>query len=169
MRLVLLIIIVIGSLLSFFITTSQAKGKKVKENEIKPATHSWVIPFITVKNVKKSLKFYEKCFGFKTAYKNEVKGEIVHAEMKYNDQIVLLLTPEGQHSKTAKTPLNSKTESATLIFLYIKNVDEVFRKCLKNGAKEKIKPNTVPWGERQCHILDIDGHSWQLSELVKKK
>ncbi len=72
------------------------------------------------------------------------------------------------HSKTVKTPKNAKVESPAIIFVYLKNVDDIYKKAIANGAKSLVAPETVPWGERQCHILDPDGHRWQLAEVVKK-
>ncbi len=136
---------------------------------VKPDTHAWVIPFITVKDPRRSLAFYEQAFGFETAYANEQDGTIVHAEMSYQGQTVLLLTQEGQHSKSVKTPSNSKVESPTVVMIYIKRIDEVYKRALSLGAQTKFAPEAVPWGERHCHILDLDGHQWQLAEVVEGK
>ena len=139
------------------------------ETNVKPETHAWVIPFITVKDPAKSLVFYKEVLGFEKAYANEQDGKVVHAEMSYMGKTVLLMTQEGQHSKAVKTPENSKVESPTVIFVYIKNVDDVYKRALSHGAKSRVEPMSVPWGERHCHIIDPDGHQWQLAEVVGSK
>jgi len=132
----------------------------------KPDTHAWVLPFITVSDPAKTMLFLEQAFGFKKEYANEQAGKIVHAEMSYMGQIVLLITMEGMHSKDVKTPAHSKAASPTVIFIYIKNIDEKYAKALSLGAQSIEAPATYPWGERHCHFLDADGHHWQLAEVA---
>jgi uncharacterized glyoxalase superfamily protein PhnB len=139
------------------------------KNSVKPDTHAWVIPFVTVEDPAKSLSFYASAFGFKQDYANEQGGKIVHAEMSYMDQTVLLITAEGMNEHEIKTPKHSKTPPATIIFVYIKGVDEAYSRAQSLGGKGVHAPMDVPWGERHCHIEDPDGHRWQLSELIEEK
>ena len=64
----------------------------MSENEFKPDDAGLLVPYLSVSDPAASLDFYERVFGFKRsgALKNE-KGEIVHAEMKHEGQMIIML------------------------------------------------------------------------------
>lgn len=132
----------------------------------KPGGYAWMLPFLTVTDVRKALDFYQAAFGFETAYANEDGGRIVHAEMKYQGQTALLLTLEGMHSKPVKAP-GAGAELPVLFFVYIKNVAAAYENALRLGATGVHAPATVPWGERHAHIQDPFGYRWQLAEALE--
>ena len=77
--------------------------------QIKPDEYPWIVPFVNVRDPAKALAFYESALGFERANVNEQDGKIVHAELKYRDQVVLMVVPEGAHDPEEKTPATAGT------------------------------------------------------------
>lgn len=131
-----------------------------------PGDYPWVVPFINVRDPAKALDFYESAFGFERINLNERKGEIVHAELKCQGQVIPMVVPEGLHDPDEQTPVTSKLASPLKFHLFVKSVDEVHKRAMVCGAKNAGDPTNVPWGERYGHVKDLDGYPWQLAEAI---
>jgi uncharacterized glyoxalase superfamily protein PhnB len=69
--------------------------------------------------------------------------------------------------------LNANEPSSTglkpggqLITLRVTQVDELFDRAKKAGARVLAEPADKPYGERQCSFVDPWGHPWTLSETI---
>jgi uncharacterized glyoxalase superfamily protein PhnB len=50
------------------------------------------------------------------------------------------------------------------VILYVKDVDDFYRRAVARGLKPEMPPADAPWGERFFHILDPDGHELSFAE-----
>ncbi len=126
---------------------------------------SWLNPMIIVKDVQKSLDFYEKAFGFKTKMSIPDKdGSIMHAEMSHKDS-VFMLGPASRKLKT-KTPKTYKGTPVSF-YLYVDDVEKSFEQAKKAGAKVVTKPTTQFWGDRTGTLNCPDGHKWTLAQNIE--
>jgi len=125
---------------------------------------SWLNPMIVVKDVQRSLDFYEKAFGFKTKMTMPDKtGKIMHAEMQYKDN-VFMMGPESEQFGT-KSP-NSFKGTPVSFYIYVENVDNAYDKAKKAGAKELQGLTNQYWGDRTCTFNCPEGHKWMLAQNV---
>ncbi len=53
--------------------------------------------------------------------------------------------------------------TAVNIFLYVKDVDEVFKQAVAAGAKIAMPVSDMFWGDRFGQVTDPFGHSWSLA------
>jgi len=53
--------------------------------------------------------------------------------------------------------------SSVGIFLYVDNVDNVFRQAVSAGAKAEAQPSDMFWGDRFGALTDPFGHHWSLA------
>ena len=53
--------------------------------------------------------------------------------------------------------------TAVNIFLYVKDVDEVFNRAVAEGAKVGMPVSDMFWGDRYGQVTDPFGHSWSLA------
>jgi uncharacterized glyoxalase superfamily protein PhnB len=49
------------------------------------------------------------------------------------------------------------------IFLYVEDVDRVFKQALNAGAKVEMPLDDMFWGDRFGSLIDPFGHSWSLA------
>ena len=53
--------------------------------------------------------------------------------------------------------------TAVNIFLYVKDVDEVFNQAVSAGAEVAMPLEDMFWGDRYGQVTDPFGHSWALA------
>jgi len=87
-------------------------------------------------------------------------GKIAHAELKIGDSIIML-SDEMPGSGT-RSP-RSLGGSAASVFLYVENVDTVFKQAVSAGAKADAEPSDMFWGDRYGKVTDPFGHQWSLA------
>jgi len=130
----------------------------------KPDGMSWINPYLIVKDVAKSIEFYEKAFGFET--KLTIPGEdgsIIHAEIYHKNQIIMIGSEsEEQNAKSPKT-LGGTPVS---LYLYVDDVNKFYDQAKAAGAVVKAEPSDQFWGDRMCAVECPDGHSWTFATNV---
>jgi PhnB protein len=72
----------------------------------------------------------------------------VHAEVKIGDSYVMI----AEQSKTAKATPSS-------IYLYVLNVDSVYKQAVKAGGKTIMAPMDMFYGDRCGGVKDPSGNS----------
>lgn len=49
------------------------------------------------------------------------------------------------------------------LYVYVPDVDAVYQRALKRGAKSIEAPLTTPYGDRRCMVEDAWGNWWQIA------
>jgi PhnB protein len=52
------------------------------------------------------------------------------------------------------------------MYLYVPNVDEVFKRAVDAGGKASGGVNEMFWGDRLGHFVDPFGHAWTVATHV---
>ena len=55
----------------------------------------------------------------------------------------------------------------TTIYLYVPNVDEVYRRAMAAGAASLTEPADQPYGDRNAGVKDAWGHTWYIATHIK--
>ena len=129
--------------------------------------HSWVSPYITVKDVDAAAKFYQTAFQFiLSEHKPGEDGVAVHAELNYKDQLIMI-GKEGAYESPLKSPITSGIDSPITLCIYCEDVDTFYKKALNGGAKSISSPEDVFWGFRMCRLQDLDNYTWCFMTPIK--
>ena len=130
-----------------------------------PEGYHTVTPYLSVRDAARALDFYKQAFGAKEVMRmNGPEGKISHAEIKIGDSIVMISEENSTNELRSPQGLGGSTVS---IFLYLDDVDPVFKKALSAGAKE-IQPLADQfWGDRYGRLKDPFGHSWSLATHIE--
>lgn len=51
--------------------------------------------------------------------------------------------------------------------LEVNNVDQFYKEALDAGAHSIMPPQLMPWGDRTCHLKDIDSYLWAFASNIK--
>src|SRR5215470_8517964 len=103
-----------------------------------PEGYHTVTPFLTVKGAAKLIDFLKEAFGGEEAMRMPTpSGEIMHAEVKIGDSVVMLNDAMG-----------GQPASTTTLFLYVKDADALYKRAVKAGAKSVSQPEDMFWGDR---------------------
>jgi PhnB protein len=131
----------------------------------KPEGFPWVSPYLIVKDADAALDFYQRAFGFETRMKMPgPDGRTGHAEMAYKDAVIML-GPENDMQK-AKAPATTRLDSPVGVYIYCDDVDALFDRATKAGAKSVQAPKDEFWGDRRCRMSDPNGYVWDFATNV---
>jgi len=131
----------------------------------RPEGYSWLCPYLVVKDAEKAANFYEKAFGLKKKFSMPLPdGKAGHTEMYWHD-CVIMFGPE-QPQFPCKAPVTSGVQPPVQLYLYCEDVDAMYERASKAGAKADQKPETMFYGDRVCKMTDPDGHIWTFATNV---
>jgi uncharacterized glyoxalase superfamily protein PhnB len=129
----------------------------------RPAGVPWLTPYLTVREARAAMAFFEAAFGFAVRDCVEDDGAVMHVEMTYHDQLIVMFAPEGAFGSTARTPKSAGTTAPQSFYLYVDDVDAVYARALAAGAKSLSEPQDQFWGDRFAQVEDLDGYRWALA------
>lgn len=140
-----------------------------KTKPIPDGYHS-VTPHLVVRGAAKALAFYGKAFGAEEQLRMaSPDGKILHAEMRIGDSVVMLadeFPPQGPQDAGALAPESLKGTTGGLM-LYVKDVDKMFERAVKAGAKTLLPVTDMFWGDRYGKLIDPFGHVWAIATHVE--
>lgn len=118
-------------------------------------------PYLTVRDLKKAISFYEKAFGFKLAEEpmKDDEGHDVHVVMSYKDAHIWL-RPEHPTRTKSKAPVTLGVESPVWMCMTCdSDLEGLFKQAVNAGAEVVHEPHDRN-GLRWFKVIDPDGHSW---------
>jgi PhnB protein len=132
-----------------------------------PEGYHSITPYLSVAGAEKAIEFYKKAFGAK------VIGEIVmpdksigHAELEIGDSRIMLADESKQWGNLSPHTVGG---SPVEICLYVEDVDKVFDRALKEGAKvrgEMVVKDQFH-GDRSGSLIDPFGHKWTIMTHIE--
>ncbi|VVE44216.1 VOC family protein [Pandoraea anhela] len=132
----------------------------------RPSHVPWLTPYLTVRDARASASFYEQAFGFTVHDMVDDDGAVMHVEMFYQGQLILMFAPEGAFASTARTPRTSGVEAPQSFYVYTEDVDALYARATTAGAKGLMPPSDQFWGDRFCQLEDPDGYRWGFARPV---
>jgi PhnB protein len=126
-----------------------------------PEGYHTVIPSLTVDNASKAIDFYKKAFGAKERLRMPMPdGRVAHAELEIGDSVLMLSDPFEQATTKPPKDVGGTTVS---IFLYVEDIDELYKQAIDAGAKGLQEPEDMFWGDRFGSVTDPFGHHWSMA------
>ncbi|MFT5760348.1 MAG: lactoylglutathione lyase [Alteromonadaceae bacterium] len=122
---------------------------------------------VYVKDVAKSLSFYEVAFGFKTKFLHESND---YGELETGETTLAFASYElgdsnfnGQYIKGC---IDNKPFGLELAFVS-KNVRAAYNKALAAGAISIKEPEQKPWGQIIAYVRTMDGELIELCSPIE--
>jgi PhnB protein len=126
-----------------------------------PDGYHSVTPYLTVNDAARAIDFYKRAFGAQETVRMQgPPGKIGHAELKIGDSMVMLADEMAGNNCRSPQSLGGSTVN---IFLYVTDVDSVFKQAVSAGAKADAQPADMFWGDRYGKLTDPFGHCWSLA------
>lgn len=135
-----------------------------KIDPLNKKNYSAVTAALCVTDIRAAASFYQKAFGFeKRGIMNGPDGKPIHAELTLRGT-ALMLGPEAPEmgARSAKTA----GASPTTLYLLVENVDKVFAKATKLGAKPQGPVSDMFWGDRCGRLVDPEGYTWYVATHI---
>lgn len=113
---------------------------------------------VYVKDLLRTIDFYEKALGLKTRFINESKQ---YAEMVNEGGIVLGFVDEEYAFKHCVSDFRKNkvgdTPAGFEIAFVTENIEASLENALKAGATLVTEPTQKPWGQTVAYVTDING------------
>jgi PhnB protein len=98
-------------------------------------------------------EFLRRVFGAAELERFESKKG-AHVEVRIGDSVVVLETGEFP-------PIASPTRAS--VYVYVEDVDDVYRRALQAGAASVAEPEDKPYEERGAGFRDSFGNTWWIA------
>ena len=122
-----------------------------------PDTYRTITPYLVVRDADAELNFLKAAYGAtESVCQRGADDKVMHAEINIGDSLVML----GQAGP------QWKAQDASL-YLWVKDVDDIYLKALKAGATSQSEPEDKPYGHRNAGIVDVSGITWWIGSPVK--
>jgi len=137
----------------------------MKSDKAIPAGYHTATPYLVVRGASRAIDFYKKAFGARERFRlSRGNDGIAHAEFQIGDSYLMLADESPESGLRSPESLGG---TPTSVFLYVEDVDDVFRKAVAAGAKPTLTPQDMFWGDRYAKVSDPFGHSWQIATHVE--
>lgn len=99
-----------------------------------------VTPILRVSDFDRSLAYYVEALGFSVHWTHGRFGSVVRGAAE-------LMLCEG-----------SQGHAGTWVYVGVSDADALHRELERRGAAIRVPPTNYPWGARELHVFDPDGH-----------
>jgi PhnB protein len=126
-----------------------------------PTGYHAVTPYLVVSGADAAIDFYKRAFGAKeTVRMPRPDGKLMHGEININGSMIMLCDELPERGALSAKTLKGSPVS---IFLYVQDVDAVFKQAIGAGAREEMPLTDAFWGDRWGIVVDPFGLKWQIA------
>jgi PhnB protein len=130
-----------------------------------PDGYRTATPYLIVKGAAEAIEFYKRAFGATEMLRMaDPQGKVGHAEIKIGDSVIMLA---DEHPAMGYRSPRSLGGSSVSILLYLEDVDGVFERAVKAGAKAQRPVMNQFYGDRSGTLEDPFGHVWTVATHVE--
>ena len=130
-----------------------------------PDGYTTATPYLIVKGAADAIDFYKRAFGATEMLRMaDPQGRVGHAEIKIGDSVIMLA---DEHPAMGYRSPRSLGGSSVSILLYLEDVDRVFDRAVKAGAKAQRPVMDQFYGDRAGTLEDPFGHVWTIATHVE--
>lgn len=124
----------------------------------KPDDYSTVSPYLIVDGAAATIEFLRRVFGASEVRKfPDASGNLMHAEVRIDDTVIMLADP----APPDWLPVPS------YVHIYVRDVDETYRKALESGATSVQEPVQKQDEDRRGGVKDAGGTTWWIATKVE--
>jgi PhnB protein len=130
-----------------------------------PDGYRTATPYLIVKGAAEAIEFYKRAFGATELLRMaDPKGRVGHAEIRIGDSVIMLADEYPEMGHRGPRSLGGSSVS---ILLYLEDVDTVFERALKAGARAQRPVQNQFYGDRSGTLEDPFGHVWTIATHVE--
>ncbi|MGH2819427.1 MAG: VOC family protein [Actinomycetota bacterium] len=135
--------------------------------DVKPIPDGYpqVSPYLCVDGAGAAIDFYVKVFGATERVRMDAPGgKIGHAELQLGDSVIMLADEYPDMGIRGPQAFGG---TPVTISVYVEDVDDVFDRAVKAGAKSIRPLEDQFYGDRSGQFEDPFGHRWSVASHVE--
>ncbi|HKV58090.1 MAG TPA: VOC family protein [Ktedonobacteraceae bacterium] len=126
---------------------------------VKPVREGFhtITPYLMVPQAADLIDFVKHAFGATELLRGTGSAGGIHAEVKIGDSMLMIGgggTWDGEQMPAA-------------LYLYMDDVDAVYKRALQAGATSISEPENQPYGDRVGGVKDAFGNIWYISTHIE--
>ena len=136
--------------------------KNIEAQKIKtvPENYTSVTPWIISPSSANLIEFLKAAFEAEEIPNSRIKNEngaIIHVAVKIGNAMVMLFDSKKDW---APTP--------SFLNLYVEDIEKVYQRSIRLGAKSVTNITTLYFGEKVCRIIDPFGNLWWINQRIEE-
>jgi PhnB protein len=133
----------------WYIATSKATGQK-------PEGLRTVTPFLHPRGAARMIDFMTQAFGAKEKTRAQSPDGVIHyAAVMIGDSMIEMGEAHGEWQPMATT-----------FYMYVDDVDSLYRRALSAGAASRSEPANQPYGDRVAGVKDPFDNVWYIATHI---
>jgi len=116
-----------------------------------------VTPYLMVREAAKLIDFVKEAFAATELFRGTGSAGGIHAEVRIGDSMVMI----GGAGTWNGEPMPAA------IYLYMDDVDAVYKRALQAGAASLSEPADQPYGDRIAGVKDPFGDVWYIATHIE--
>jgi len=116
-----------------------------------------VTPYLMVREAAKLIDFVKEAFAATELFRGTGSAGGIHAEVRIGDSMVMI----GGAGTWSGEPIPAA------IYLYMDDVDAVYKRALQAGAASLSEPADQPYGDRIAGVKDPFGNVWYIATHIE--
>lgn len=130
-----------------------------------PDNYPRLSPSLAVSDAASAIDFYTRVFGATVRMRMDAPdGRVGHAELQFGDSVLMLA---DEYPEMDNRSPKSVGGTPVVLALYTEDVDDLFKRALKAGAKELRPVQNQFYGDRSGGFEDPFGHRWYVATHVE--
>ena len=130
-----------------------------------PEGYPRVTPYLCVDGASAAIDFYSAVFGATERMRMPAPdGKVAHAELQFGDSVVAL---SDEYPELGARSPKAFGGSPVTMSVYVEDVDAIFERALKAGAKALRPVEDQFYGDRSGQFEDPFGHRWSVGTHVE--
>ncbi len=125
-----------------------------------------VTPNLVIRGCARAIDFYKSALGAKEVSRFPAPDgkSIWHAELRIGDSVVFM--NDEMTGGPASAP-DAEHPAPVGMWLYVADCDAAYKRAVQAGAKGKVEPADMFWGDRMAAVVDPFGYLWNFATHVK--
>ena len=132
-------------------------------NPVKPIPDNFhsLTPNLVCRNAAQAIDYYKAVFGATELVRMPGPGgKIMHAELQIGDSRFFVNDSMGKSIPTGPEP---GTSNPMYLHLYVEDVDTIYDRAIKGGARVDMPLQDMFWGDRYGKLTDPFGQQWGIA------
>jgi PhnB protein len=131
-----------------------------------PEGYPRVTPYLCVDGASAAIDFYSAVFGATERMRMPAPdGKVAHAELQFGDSVVAL---SDEYPELGARSPKAFGGSPVTMSVYVEDVDAIFERALKAGAKALRPVEDQFYGDRSGQFEDPFGHRWSVGTHIEE-
>jgi PhnB protein len=135
--------------------------------DVKPIPDGYprVSPHLSVVGAADAIDFYKSVLGATERMRMGMPdGAVAHAELELGGSVIMI----GEEMPGGVDPSPKRLGgSPVALFVYVEDVDDVFKRAIDAGAQAVQAPEDHFYGDRVAMLDDPFGHRWNIATHVE--